>query len=116
MALLLAEDGDQHIADADLFLAARLHVEHRALQHALEAESRLNFALLAFLEARRRLIDVVPELLLQLREIGTTGPQHLAHLGRIENREQQMLDRQVLVTCFTRLMERIVETVFELVG
>jgi len=116
VALLFAEDRHQHVADADLFLAARLHVEHGALQHPLEAERRLHLALLAFLETRRRLIDVIPEFLLQLREVGPAGPQHLTHLGRVEDRQQQVLDRQVLVTGFARLMERIVETVFELVG
>ena len=61
-------------------------------------------------------IDVVAQLLLQFREIGTAGPQHLAHFGSVEDREQQMLDRQVLVACLARLVERVVETVFELVG
>ena len=37
--VLLAEDRDQHVGDRDFLLAARLHVEHRALQHALEARA-----------------------------------------------------------------------------
>ena len=69
VALLLAEDRDQHVGDADFLLAARLHVEHRALQHALEAERRLHLALLALLEPRGRLIDVLVELLLELASV-----------------------------------------------
>ena len=116
MALLLAEDRHQHVADADFLLAARLHVEHRALQHALEAERRLHLALLAFLEPRGGLVDVLLQFLLELRQIRAAGAQHLAHLGRVEDRQQQVLDRQVLVTRLARLVERIVQTVFELVG
>ena len=116
VALLLAEDRDQHVADADFLLAARLHVEHRPLQHPLEAERRLHLALLAFLEARGRLIDVLLELLAQLREIRAAGAQHLAHLGGVEYREQQVLDRQILVTRLARLVKGVVEAVFELVG
>ena len=52
VALLLAEDGDQHVGDAHFLLAARLHVEHRPLQHALEAQRGLHLALLGLLEAR----------------------------------------------------------------
>ena len=73
-------------------------------------------AFLAFLEPWGRLLDVVAQLLLQLHEVRPAGAQHLAHLGRVEDREQQVLDRQVLVACLTGLMESIVETVFELVG
>ena len=98
VALLLAEDRHQHVDDADFLLAARLHVEHRALQHALEAQRRLHLALLA--RARRGVIglDVLLEIRLEPLEIGAAAPQHLAHLGRIEDREQQVLDRQELVT------------------
>src|SRR5256886_8390127 len=57
VALLLAEDRDQHVADADFLLAARLHVKDRALQHPLEAERRLHPPFLALLEPRGRLVD-----------------------------------------------------------
>ena len=116
VALLLAEDRHQHVADADLFLAARLHMKHGALQHALEAERRLHLALLALLQARGRLLDVILQLLLELAQISATGTQHFAHLGRVEDREQQVLDGKVLVTRLAGLVERVVQTVFELVG
>ena len=44
VALLFTEDGDEHVGDADFFLARRLHVEHGALQDALETERGLHFA------------------------------------------------------------------------
>jgi len=99
----------------DLFLAARLHVEQGTLQHALEAERRLHLALLAVLEARRRLVDVLLDLLAELGEVHPAGAQHLAHLGSVEYGEQQVLDRQVLVPRLACLVERIVEAVFQFV-
>src|SRR5205807_2405345 len=82
-----------------------------ALPHSLEAESRLHLALLALLEPGCRLVDVVLQLLFQLDRVRPAGAQHFANLGSVENREQQVLDRQVLVTGLARLVERIVETV-----
>src|SRR6185437_8420701 len=116
VALLFAEDGDQHVGDAHFLLAARLHVEHRALQHALEAERRLHFPLLALFDTRGGLVDVILQLLLELGQIGTAGPEDLAYPGGVEDSQQQMLDGQVLVTRFPGLVEGIVETVFKLVG
>ena len=115
VALLLAENRDQHVSDANFLLAAGLHVEYRSLQHALETQRRLHLALLAFFQPRRRLIDVFLELLLQLAQISAAGAQDLAHLRRIQDCQQQMLDSQVLVTCLAGLVKGIVETVFKLV-
>ena len=49
MRVLFAENRDQHIGRGDFLLAARLHVEHGALQHALESQRRLHFAILVVL-------------------------------------------------------------------
>ena len=48
MALALGEDRDQHVGAGHLFASGRLHVDHRALDHALEAGGRLGIL------ARRR--------------------------------------------------------------
>ena len=104
------------MATPDFLLAARLHVEHRALQDALEAQRRLHLALLGLLEPGRGLVDVFLQLLLELGQVRTAGAQHLAHLGRVEDGEQQVLDREVLVARFARLVKRVVEAVFQLVG
>ena len=116
MALLLAEDRHQHVRDPDLLLAARLHVKHRSLQHALESERRLHLALLTLIELGGGLIDVLLQLLLELCEVRAAGAQHLAHLRSVEDREQQVLDREVFVTRLAGLVEGVVEAVLELVG
>ena len=63
----------------------------------------------------RRLIDVLLQLLFEFGQVRPAGAQDLAHLGRIENRKQQMLDGKVFMTRFARAMKCIVETVFQFV-
>jgi hypothetical protein len=63
MRVLLAEDRDQHVRGRDFLLAARLDVEHGALQDALEAQRRLNLAIVVVLEPWRGLIDEVFQVL-----------------------------------------------------
>ena len=41
MTLALGEDRDQHVGAGHLFAAGRLHMDHRALDHALETRGRL---------------------------------------------------------------------------
>jgi hypothetical protein len=107
--MLLAEDRDQHVRDGYFLLAARLDVEHGALQHALEAERGLDFAVVVLLEARRRLVDEFLELLAQARAVGTTGAQDLADLRCIDDGEQQVLDRHEFVTRLTGGLEGFVQ-------
>ena len=116
VALLLAEDGDEHVGDADFLLAGGLHVEHGALQYALEAQRRLHLAVFVVGQARRGAIEVFVERVLELVEVGAAGPQDLAHLGGVEDGEQQVLDRQELVTGLTRLGKGLVQTEFEFLG
>ena len=114
VALLLAEDGDEHVGDADFFLAGGLHVEHRALQHALEAQRGLHLAVFVVGQARRGAIEVLVERVLELVDVRAAGPQDLAHLRGIEDGQQQVLDRQEFVTRVTRLGKGVVQAEFEL--
>ncbi len=114
VALLFAENRDQHVDHADFFLAARLHVKHRALQHALEAQRRLDLALLAEGKARRIGLDVRFQIRAQALQIGTAAFENLAHLGGIEDREQQMLDRKEFMTRAARLMKGLIKTKLQL--
>ena len=58
---------------------------------------------------------MVLELLLQLAQIRAASAQNLPHLGCIEDREQQVLDRQIFMTRLACLVKGIVEAVFKLV-
>ena len=71
VALLLAEDRDQHVGHADLAPAAGLHLEHGPLQHALEAQRRLDLAVVfALLHVRRGFVDVPPQFIGQAADVG----------------------------------------------
>ena len=111
--MLLAEDRDQHVGDRHFLLAARLDVEHGALQHALEAQRRLHLAVVVLLQARRRLVDELLELLAQARGVGTAGAQDLADLRGIDDGEQQVLDRHEFVTRLTGALEGLVQADLE---
>ncbi len=111
--VLLAEDRDQHVGDRDLLLAARLHVEHGALQHALEPQRGLHFAVVVLFQARRGLVDEVLELLAQARGVGPARAQDLADLGGIDDGEQQVLDRHEFMPGFPGALEGLVQADLE---
>jgi len=111
--MLFAEDRHQHVGDGDLFLAARLHVEHGALQHALEAQRRLHLAVVVLLEPGRGLLDELGEFLAQAGRIGSAGAQDLAHFRRVDDGEQQVLDRHEFVACLPGRLESVVQADLE---
>ena len=116
LTLLLAEDCNQNIRDPDFPLPTRLDIEHCTLQRALETDCRLHFTFLGFGEPRRRLIEILLQPQLELGEIATTGVQDLGHLWGIKDRQQQVLDRDVLMVSFACVLKRTVQTMFKLVG
>ena len=105
LAFLLAEYGNQNIGAADFLLTRGLHMEHRALQYALEAERRLRFAVVAGGEKRCSFAEKCAEFLLQLVEIRATGFQYLGRARIIQQCEQQVLDCHKFVSFFPRLLE-----------
>ncbi len=111
--LLFAEDRDQHVGHGDFFLAARLHVEHRALQHPLKAERRLHVTILARRQPRRGLVDELLELRLELGGIRPAGLQDLANLRGVHDREQQVLHRHEFMARLARAGESIVQAKLE---
>ena len=113
MRVLLAEDRDENVRRRDFLLAARLHVKHRALQDALEAQRRLHLAVVVVLEPGRGLVDEVLQVLAQPHDVGAAGPQDLPHLGRVHDGEQQVLHRHELVARLARRLEGFVQTDFE---
>ena len=89
MRLLLAEDRDEHVDRGYLLAAARLHVENGALQHALEAQRRLDLGFLVVpAQPRRRVVDEVLELAAQPSEIGAARSERLHDLRSVEQGEQ----------------------------
>jgi hypothetical protein len=113
LRLLLAEDRHQHVGRSDLGLAAGLHMEHRSLQHTLEAERRLDFLVVIGTDDRRRLVDVLGQLALELQHVGTAGVQDLLDFRNVQQSEQQVLDGDELVTLLPRTAEALIDSEFE---
>ena len=111
--MLLTEDRHQHVRGGDFFLAARLDMKHGTLQHALEAQRRLHFTVVVVLQPGGRLIDEILQILAKTRDVGAACPENFAHLRRIDDRQQQVLDGHELMSRLAGRLERFVETDFE---
>jgi hypothetical protein len=114
--VLLAEDRHQHVGAGDLLLARRLDMEDGALDHALEAEGRLGVDFPVGRDAGGLLSDVLRQILAQLVHVCAAGAQHLGRGRVVQQREQQMLDRNELVAFLARFHERHVQADFEFLG
>ena len=116
MRILLAEDRDQHVRAGHFLLAAagRLHVHDGTLNHPLEPERRLGVDLIGTADGRRVFLDEPGQALAQVVDVGGTGAQHLRRRRVVEQRHQQVLDRDEFVALLARLDERHVQTHFKL--
>jgi hypothetical protein len=91
-------------------------VKHRTLQDALEPEGRLNVHVLlaiVLFESRCRFGNELHEITPKLSDVCAAGLQNLEDLRRVEQREQQVLDRDELVLSLPSLLESLVKTIFE---
>src|SRR5690606_4808051 len=115
LALLLAEDGHQHIGAGHLPLARTLYMKHRALQHALETQGGLRFALFILRgNQRRRGVDKLLQLTTQALQIDPAGTQYVQRRIIVEQRQEQMLDRHEFMALGTRRRESEIEGDFQL--
>jgi hypothetical protein len=114
VALFFAEHRDEHVRGGDFAAATGLHLEDRALQHPLEAQRGLHFALvLALLQARRGFVHMLQQLLGEAPRIGTAGLEDLTHPRGIEDGQQQVLHRQEFVAGLARLRKGTVKAGFK---
>ena len=73
MALALGEDRDQHIGAGHFLAPGGLHMDHRALDDALEAGRRLGVLAAVADEIVEFLVDIVAQVLAQQVEIDRAG-------------------------------------------
>ena len=113
MRLTLAEDRDQHVGAVHFLLARGLHVEHRTLQHALEAQGRLGVAIFVLRQQRRGFANEFDELASQRAEIRAAGAQDLGRSRVIQQCQQQMLDGHEFMALLASLLKGHIERDFE---
>ena len=99
LAFLFTEDSNQHIGAGHFLLAAGLDMEHGPLQHALEAQRGLGFAvhLLGSYQRRGRLYKFA-QVEAQLSDICATGYQHLASRLVVNQCQQQVFNGHEFMT------------------
>ena len=97
MALALGEDRDQHIGAGHLLAAGGLHVDHRALDHALEAGGRLGILAAVGDQVFQLGFEIGDQAAAQLVEIDIAGAHHRGGVLIVDQRQQQMLQRRVFV-------------------
>ena len=113
MALALGEDRDQHVGAGDLFAAGRLHMDHGALDDALEAGGRLGILGTLGDEIFQFRFQIGGEAAAQLVEIDIAGAHHRGGIGIVDQREQQMLERRIFVVALIGERERTMKRLFQ---
>ena len=116
MALALGEDRDQHVRAGHLLAARRLHMDHGALDHALEPGRRLGILVALGHQIVELGLDVGDEAALELVEIDIAGAHHGGRVLILDQRQQQMFQRGVFVVALVRERERAVQGLFEAAG
>ena len=113
VALALGEDRDQHVGAGHLLAAGRLHVDHGALDHALEAGGRLGILAAVGDQVLELGFDIGDEVAPQLVEIDIAGAHHRGRVLVVDQRQQQMLQRRVFVVALVGERERPVKRLLE---
>ena len=113
VALALGEDRDEHVGAGHLLPAGRLDVDHRALDHALEAGGRLGILAAVGDEVRQLGVDVLDEVAAQEVEIDVAGAHDRGRILVVDQREEEMLQRGVFVPALAGEREGSVEGLFE---
>ncbi len=116
VGVFFAEDRDQNVGAGDFFPARRLHVIDRALQHPLEPQRGLRIALYIVGEHRDRGCNRLLQIAAQPGEIGATGFQDDLSRGIVQEGQQQMFDRHVLMPRLTGALVALADAVFEILA
>ena len=114
VALALGEQGDQHVGAGHLLAAGGLHVDGGALQHALEAGGRLGVAGGAADQVGELVVDIFAEVAPQPVEIDVAGAEDGDRVLVLGQRQQQVLERRVLVPPLVGVGQRAVQSLFEI--
>ena len=116
MALALGKNRDQHICARHFFATGGLNVNHRALDDALKAGSRLGIVASLGNEIVEFRINVIAQRLAQCVDINRAGPQNGCGILILDQAQQQMLQRGIFVVALIGRRECAVKRLFEITG
>ncbi len=116
VAFALGKDRDEHVCAGHLFAAGGLHVDHGALDDALEAGGRLRLVAVDVDEVGELGVDIFVQVGAQLVDVDVAG----AHDGRrvlvVGESEQEMLERGEFLVALVGQAQRLMESHFERAG
>jgi hypothetical protein len=91
-------------------------MKNRPLDHALEPRGRRRIPLVLGLERLVLLIEVLPHDLGEIAKFDATGLHHGRRVGIVDQCEQKMFQRRILVAALRRMGERGMQRFFEALG
>ena len=110
----LAEHRRDHVAGRHLLAAGGLDVHRRALEHALERERLIGAGLLALGQLVDLLVEEALEIAAQLLDVAAALGDDIGAARIIEDRQQQVLERQVLVAAAAHVVDGALESGLQL--
>ena len=116
MAFALREDRDQHVGAGHFLAAGRLDVNHRALDHALEACGRLGVVRAISHQIFEFGFEIVDEARAQLVEIDAAGTHHRRRIRVIDQRQQKVFERRILMMTLVCNRQRTMQGLFKALG
>jgi hypothetical protein len=115
VAFALGKDGHQHVGAGYFLAARRLDVDHRALNDALEAGCGLGILVITCDQVAEFLVDIVAYRAAQLVDIDIARAHDRRSIGILDQRQQQMLKRGILVMPLIGIGQRLMDRLFETV-
>ena len=117
MALALGEDGDEHVGARHFLAARRLHMDHGALDDALEAGGRLGILVVAGDEIVQFGVDIGQNTCACSSSRSTLQARMTAAASVIvDQRQQQMLKRRVFMVPLVGERQRLMKRLFQALG
>ena len=116
VAFALREDRDQHVGAGHFFATGRLDVNHRALDHALEAGGRLGVIGAVRHQIFEFGLEIIDETGAQLVEIDAAGTHHRRRIRVIDQRQQKMFERRILMMTLVCNRQRTMQGLFKALG
>ena len=113
VALAFGEDRDQHIGAGDLLAAGGLHVDHGALDHALEARGGLGILVQFRDQIVELVVDIADQTLAQSVEIDRTGAHDGGGFRVVQQAQQEMFERRIFVPALGSGGKSAMEGLFE---
>ncbi len=116
IAVAFGKQCDQHIGAGNRVLAGRLHMQDRALDHALETGGRLRVGIVFGLERLVFLLEILLHHGAELGQLDAAGGHHLRGILVVDQRQKEVLQRGIFMPALGRVGECLVERFLEIWG